>query len=284
MGTLSPEEKQQIYEEEKARMEAQDRLKLEAKKKKHAGSKSLLFLVFVGVLVWIFWPQAPQVVPGQAGPVTPATPPAAQLRIVDQRGELGDYYNQIDGRVQNITQTSLQNVDVVVTWFDSGGNFISTSSALVDFNPLLPGQTSPFKVMTRTNPAMKRFMVEFKSLLGGTIPHETLPDKKQPRSSARPVNDSPVSGAVSVHDVSVPVPVQATYDIDGLEPTMVRLKAEGVSLGEFYLSVPPKYKWKPLGLGGRCWTQPHPAGKDDERMCVDISENEATISVTTVEK
>jgi hypothetical protein len=38
---------------------------------------------------------------------------------------------------------------------------------------LLPGQTSPFKVMAKYNPAMKEASIEFKKMFGGQIFHRT---------------------------------------------------------------------------------------------------------------
>jgi hypothetical protein len=41
-----------------------------------------------------------------------------------------------------------------------------------DLDPILPGQTSTFKTMSRANPAMKKFSVEFTHLLGRSIATE----------------------------------------------------------------------------------------------------------------
>lgn len=75
-----------------------------------------------------------------------------------------------EGRVKNISDEPLQTVEAVVQFNTSGGELITTDSAVIDYNPILPGQTSAFKVMARYNPAMKTAELEFKELLGGTIP------------------------------------------------------------------------------------------------------------------
>ena len=64
---------------------------------------------------------------------------------------------------------SLQNVTAVASWFDKDGNFIKSADALIDFNPILPGQTSPYKTITSSNFAMARFTIEFKTLMGGSL-------------------------------------------------------------------------------------------------------------------
>ena len=66
---------------------------------------------------------------------------------------------------------SLRNVVAVVSFYDARGNFITSDDALIDYNPILPGQASPFSVMATENPAMRTARVEFKELMGGTIPH-----------------------------------------------------------------------------------------------------------------
>lgn len=101
---------------------------------------------------------------------TEPPPPAYQLALMASRGYDADYgYHCVEGRVQNTSGQPLHNVTAVASWFDDNGEFITSDSALIEYNPILPGQISPFKTMTRTNPAMKRFTVEFKFLMGASI-------------------------------------------------------------------------------------------------------------------
>lgn len=96
-----------------------------------------------------------------------ASPAAApQLVLLSSNGTSSSGYHHVNGQVQNVTSESLRNIEAVVSWFDDRDTFITSDSALVEFNPLLPQQTSPFRVLTRSNPEMKKFTVEFK-LLGG---------------------------------------------------------------------------------------------------------------------
>ena len=71
--------------------------------------------------------------------------------------------------MKNLTNANLENVMAVVTWYTDDGNFITTDDAVIDYNPVLPGQTSPFEVISRSNPAMSRYNVEFKMLFGSTL-------------------------------------------------------------------------------------------------------------------
>jgi hypothetical protein len=64
-------------------------------------------------------------------------------------------------------------VTAVGTWYTSTGTFIVSDDALTDFNPILPGQISPFKTYSTYNPEMSKCDLKFKSLLGAQIPART---------------------------------------------------------------------------------------------------------------
>ena len=110
-------------------------------------------------------------------PPAPAPAPAAPLTLLSLSGsDTGVGFHTVEGQVRNTTDANLENVMAVVSWFTDDDTFITSGEALISYNPILPEQTSPFEVMTQTNPAMSRFRVEFKTLFGGTLRHEALPD------------------------------------------------------------------------------------------------------------
>jgi peptidyl-prolyl cis-trans isomerase A (cyclophilin A) len=76
----------------------------------------------------------------------------------------------LEGQVRNISSQPLRNVEALASFYDADGGFITSSDSLIEYNPILPGQTSPFKVMQSWNPAMKKAGVAFKDLMGGSIP------------------------------------------------------------------------------------------------------------------
>jgi hypothetical protein len=78
-------------------------------------------------------------------------------------------YHYVEGQVKNVSDKPLKNVTAVGIWLDKDGNFIKSDDALIDYNPILPGQTSPFKTISSGNPAMSKYRVEFKFLFGGKI-------------------------------------------------------------------------------------------------------------------
>lgn len=94
-----------------------------------------------------------------------------KLAILSSRAyasEGGGYYI-VEGQVQNISGESLRNIEAVANWSTRDGTFVTSDSAMVDYDPILPGQVSPFKTMSRANPEMAKYSVEFKSLMGGTV-------------------------------------------------------------------------------------------------------------------
>jgi len=76
-----------------------------------------------------------------------------------------------EGRVKNISGRSLDGVVAVAEWEAADGMFITSDDALIDYQPILPGQTSPWSIIGTWNPAMKNghARVSFRHILGGTI-------------------------------------------------------------------------------------------------------------------
>lgn len=109
--------------------------------------------------------------PAEASPPAPAPTPTYDLALIALRCTESEYggYHYVEGQVKNISTRPLENVTAVGTWFDKSGEFIKSDEALIDYNPILAGQTSPFKTISTGNPAMARCQVEFKYLLGGTL-------------------------------------------------------------------------------------------------------------------
>ncbi len=114
-----------------------------------------------------------------ATPAPTSTPDLSQykLELLSSSGVKEYSYATVEGQVKNISKQSLENVMVVVEWYTDGGDFVKSDDALIDYNPILAGQISPFKSITTDNPAMTKYKVSFKELFGGKIP--TLDSRKQ---------------------------------------------------------------------------------------------------------
>lgn len=103
-------------------------------------------------------------------------PPRLALLASNGHSEYG--YYTVEGQVRNVSTEPLHNVTVVANWYDSNDGFVKSADAIIAYDPILPGQTSPFKTITSGNPAMKLYRVEFKELMGGQIDYEDLRRKK----------------------------------------------------------------------------------------------------------
>lgn len=78
-------------------------------------------------------------------------------------------YSRCSGSVKNLTDKPMRSVAVVISWVDANGVIQTADDSLIDYNPILPGQESPWDTIGQDNPALTRFRVSFKELLGGTI-------------------------------------------------------------------------------------------------------------------
>jgi hypothetical protein len=141
-------------------------------------------LVFLAILWFIGYLTAPTPSgsrPTSGGVPQPAPTPIPPVLELESWSWSHEYGHAIaEGRVKNISGDSLRNVAAQVSYFTKGGQFIASDDALVEFNPILPGQTSPFKVIVTWNPEMNKAQVEFKTLFGGPLPWHQKEKKLKP--------------------------------------------------------------------------------------------------------
>lgn len=106
-----------------------------------------------------------------AAPTKTPIPPPYELALISgkctSRSDIG--FTECEGFVKNISGKTLENVTVVIEWSDANGTGQASDDALIDYNPILAGQESPWKTIGTYNPALTGFRVTFKELLGGTI-------------------------------------------------------------------------------------------------------------------
>lgn len=76
------------------------------------------------------------------------------------------HFVQADGEIANVALWPLDHVEAVVTWYAKGGALITSASALIEYDPLMPGQRSPFKVLGKWNPAMADARIDFRTFSG----------------------------------------------------------------------------------------------------------------------
>jgi len=83
-------------------------------------------------------------------------------------------YMFIRGEVKNITDKPIKNLMAVATFRTKDDTFVKSDDALVEYNPLLPGQTSPFKVGTSQNPASEKCRLSFKTMFGSKLRYKDV--------------------------------------------------------------------------------------------------------------
>jgi hypothetical protein len=76
---------------------------------------------------------------------------------------------EVDGEVVNTSSQPIESLRVAAEFRTSDGTFISSEDGFDDYSPLMPGQSSPFKIMGRFNPRMATARLRFKTLFGGEI-------------------------------------------------------------------------------------------------------------------
>jgi hypothetical protein len=142
----------------------------------------IIFFVFVGVVAnqkscsgptSIPHPSLPPI-PSLSDPATSAEP-VLELQSWNWIVESG--FATGEGTVKNISSQKLENVEVLVMFQDRNGDLITTGEALIEYNPILPGQISPFRAMATANPAMEKASIDFKRLMGGTLCWKSVPRK-----------------------------------------------------------------------------------------------------------
>jgi len=97
------------------------------------------------------------------------TPQTPSLELLSMNCYEEYSFFHITGEVKNITDKSLDNIEAVGSTYTKDGQLVKSDEALIEYNPILPGQTSPYEVLSTSNPEMAKCKVDFKELMGGSI-------------------------------------------------------------------------------------------------------------------
>ncbi len=92
-----------------------------------------------------------------------------QLEMVSWRCSKEGGYVRVNGEVRNISSEVLEDVEVVGSFRSADGTLVKSGSATIDFNPLLPGQSSAFEARAEDDPAVSDCNVIFRKLGGEEI-------------------------------------------------------------------------------------------------------------------
>lgn len=98
--------------------------------------------------------------------------PVLELLSYSWSHESDSNFAIVVGQVKNISKKSFDAVAAIANFNDAKDNFVTTYNSPIEYDPLLPDQVSPFKVMVPWNPAFKKLTVEFKQILRGKLEHK----------------------------------------------------------------------------------------------------------------
>ncbi len=130
--------------------------------------------LFIGIPLIVGWimPSHKNSSPGTSTPTSTSTAQEQAQPLLDLQSlhcyKEYDYFI-IEGTVKNISNSSMESILAVGKTYTATGEFVKSDSALIEYNPILAKQTSPFKVIMTGNPAIEKCAVDFKEFWGGTI-------------------------------------------------------------------------------------------------------------------
>ena len=130
-----------------------------------------IVVLFGGIVAVALTHRPASLVEQESGADAAAVPtePEYQLKLRAMNCSIDYGYVTVEGTVTNLTSAPFASLVAVGLFFDGKGDFIKSDQGLVDYQPLLAGQTSPFKVITIGNPAIRRCNVTFKEFWGGPL-------------------------------------------------------------------------------------------------------------------
>lgn len=167
MAELTPEERQKIYEEEKARKEAQDTLKKDQSKKQSEkvakGCLGCLVVIIIGFAVLSIFGRNRQVSTDSSNiSSVPAPAVESPLKLEEFDWKTGEYGNNfLVGTVKNNSSKQFSYAQISFNLYDNNKNQVGT--ALANINNLEPNGTWKFEAVVLEDNATT---AKFKELTG----------------------------------------------------------------------------------------------------------------------
>jgi hypothetical protein len=135
-------------------------------KKALVGCGIVAFIIItIVIVIFISIPKVSR--PEPSGAVAAAATPL--LEVQNWSYSRSYDYMIAQGEVKNISDKPLRNVQACISWYTLNEQFIISDHAITEYDPIMPGQVSPFKIMTRYNPEMDKAVLTFRYLLGPQI-------------------------------------------------------------------------------------------------------------------
>jgi hypothetical protein len=120
-----------------------------------------------------------------AAPASVSAPNTRQLELISRKCGKENINVFIIGEVKNISSESLEKIMAVGKFQTKDGNLVKSVEAVIDSNPILPGQTSGFKVGGTDDPAITDCYLSFKNQAGQQLTYVSTKDRKKEEQQIR---------------------------------------------------------------------------------------------------
>ncbi len=95
---------------------------------------------------------------------------ADRLALVSLRGyEDSSGYQHVTGQVTNISDASLENITVVVSWYSDWGDLVTMREGPLSDGRLVPGQATAFEIRGPALPYATTYSAAFMAATGDTL-------------------------------------------------------------------------------------------------------------------
>ncbi len=117
------------------------------------GTIAIVVALIVGIFIGYYLNDRPRIVlpdPDSA----PSPVQTADLVLVSENASRDPNGGTVDvnGEFRNDGTTKIDSINATTVWRDAKGEIVKSTKIYVGFDPLMPGQTSPFHVMEMDNP------------------------------------------------------------------------------------------------------------------------------------
>lgn len=118
-------------------------------------------------------------------PSLPAAPDTRPLELLSRKCGKENINVFIVGEVKNISSESMEKVMAVGKFRAKDGTLVKSEEASIDLNPILPGQTSPFKVGGTDDPGITDCYLSFKNQAGQQLNYVSTNDRQKEEQQIR---------------------------------------------------------------------------------------------------
>jgi len=145
----------------------------------------VVFLSAIGYF-YISSNNSPPATPKQSAlPVPVAAPDIRPLELISRKCGKENTNVYIVGEVKNISSESMEKVMAVAMFRTKDGALVKSEEATIESNPILPGQTSSFKVGGTDDPAITDCFLSFKNPSGQPLTYITAKDRQKEEQQIR---------------------------------------------------------------------------------------------------